>query len=1024
MQLLRASSLSCHCLASGLLMAVAGNACGQSLCAVVIPAPSEIVGALRAGEIAPVISIGGQGGPDRVQFIDDGGHAVKAWYPESGLVETLETLSGQNNVFFEPTSRMKYILDVSGITEFFGCDDCCGCSYTVPGCPRCTSFGFSGWMTHRLAPTLSTERYTSFLGTSVSYVCNLTQVCPDGAPGYVVALPSGRLFAHRAFQNGDYTVEEWTSGEFRSITTPNDHVLFAGPQFARSAGLVDPVVLNINEPGDGLPPCGLMLVNGGPNAPLLPPPGYLFSSATVGIKILRLGGPHPTTSNVVYGRVGGHETDPVQTVRWVDGGAAEIIPALIDYEVAYAAADAKVLGLRRADGSPGVFIYTAARGVRSLMDVLTADYGVDTTGMSFERYLGFAGDGGMNPRAPGEIGQDELAVADTLNGQAQVWWIRMYRIPIGVEGSEARWTNASGGEWLTGTNWQGGTPPTGSDSLPIFDLPGVLTSDVTVDTDLTIAGLVVNQGGVTFDLDARTHRLTSIQTAFCDNFSSLIARDAGMNAMVTLMHGTLTTERPFRVGAGSGSSGTLLIDQGAHLDATGLADPSAARLAIGAGPSSTGSLTVRQGGRLDAIAVDIGPGTSSNAALVVDGAGSRLDSTLLYVGSRGTATGAVQNGATVNVTDLRLGMLPGSSGSMTLTGLGERVRINGGQQGVVIADQGTGMVAMSGGGGIVLNADGGGHTFLAIAKGTGGVGTLSITGPSQIAEATSLLTIAEGGNSTGSLGILGGASVDMHSATIGKGMGSTGTINVNGTGSSLLLNTPSGAGVLGLDMAHASIINVTGGARLEVGHLDARLADAATLFASGPTSSVVIGGNISIDGFVEGKPPTYTRLVAGNGATIITGSANLADAFVEVTGSNTRWTNIGAIRVLGGAMGRPTQLRVGSGSFVTTDRLEVTGPAMLDTPRITVGSGNFGPSDGITTAALAVDDVARIAGIPLHLMADSIFAPGGTWNSSLTLSGRLLPGGAVSAAGLFTIAGSFTQLAGAVLEVRLGSLAF
>ena len=62
--------------------------------------------------------------------------------------------------------------------------------------------------------------------------------------------------------------------------------------------------------------------------------------------------------------------------------------------------------------------------------------------------------------------------------------------------STINWISAHGGDWSTGTNWEGGSVPGSTDATDIA-LPGVYT--VTVASHVSTGSLTINATGATFD---------------------------------------------------------------------------------------------------------------------------------------------------------------------------------------------------------------------------------------------------------------------------------------------------------------------------------------------------------------------------------------------------------------------------------------------------------------------------------------------------------------------------------------------
>src|SRR5262245_3579450 len=71
--------------------------------------------------------------------------------------------------------------------------------------------------------------------------------------------------------------------------------------------------------------------------------------------------------------------------------------------------------------------------------------------------------------------------------------------------ADVSWTNASGGSWLTGSNWSSGTVPKPEDRA-LITLDGQYT--VTLDADVTVAGLTLGGASGTQSLNTGSHTVT------------------------------------------------------------------------------------------------------------------------------------------------------------------------------------------------------------------------------------------------------------------------------------------------------------------------------------------------------------------------------------------------------------------------------------------------------------------------------------------------------------------------------------
>ncbi|MCP4633378.1 MAG: hypothetical protein GY855_10675, partial [candidate division Zixibacteria bacterium] len=123
---------------------------------------------------------------------------------------------------------------------------------------------------------------------------------------------------------------------------------------------------------------------------------------------------------------------------------------------------------------------------------------------------------------------------------------------ITVLSAQISWSNASGGNWSTGSNWTGGVVPGAADTA-LITLDG--TYSVTLDADTTVAGLTLGgaSGIQTLSLSSRTMNVNGYLTVNTNGVLSLsystiggtsIIDNAGLITVqgVCNLNGTLTTQ--------------------------------------------------------------------------------------------------------------------------------------------------------------------------------------------------------------------------------------------------------------------------------------------------------------------------------------------------------------------------------------------------------------------------------------------------------------------------------------------------
>lgn len=186
----------------------------------------------------------------------------------------------------------------------------------------------------------------------------------------------------------------------------------------------------------------------------------------------------------------------------------------------------------------------------------------------------------------------------------------------------------------------------------------------------------------------------------------------------------------------------------------------------------TSALTIQNGGDLSSTGVNIGVNSGSNATMTVTGAGSSLTADFdLAVGHAGTGTLVISNGATVTDANSMVGSLVGGLGEVTVDGASWN---NLGQ--MAIGGQGTGTLTVRNGGTVST----GSGSISSIGYVTGSTGTVTVTGSGSTMGGGSL---SVGANGRGTLNILAGGMVSSEEGDIGYSSTAVGDVTVDGAGS-------------------------------------------------------------------------------------------------------------------------------------------------------------------------------------------------------------------------------------------------
>ena len=204
----------------------------------------------------------------------------------------------------------------------------------------------------------------------------------------------------------------------------------------------------------------------------------------------------------------------------------------------------------------------------------------------------------------------------------------------------------------------------------------------------------------------------------------------------------------------------------------------AAALNLAVGQNGTGILVIQNGGTLTDVGGFVGNLPGSQGTVTVSGAGSAWTNIgTVVVGGLGTGTLTIQNGGVVSSGGGgSVGLSVGSIGTVTVTGPGSTWNNTPGG-GLNIGSFGTGILTITNGGMVINNT-----AFTAnIGEGAGSQGTVRVAGAGSTWSNSSGLNI--GNRGAGTLTIAEGGLVTGPTVTIAANAGSTGTLNIGaGTG--------------------------------------------------------------------------------------------------------------------------------------------------------------------------------------------------------------------------------------------------
>jgi T5SS/PEP-CTERM-associated repeat protein/autotransporter-associated beta strand protein len=272
---------------------------------------------------------------------------------------------------------------------------------------------------------------------------------------------------------------------------------------------------------------------------------------------------------------------------------------------------------------------------------------------------------------------------------------------------------------------------------------------------------------------------------------------AGSGTVTIIAPGVLTVINSIILGPSTGSLGTLNISGGGRATAVNLA----------VGESGVGILAIQTGGTLTDSGGFVGDLPGSRGTVTISGAGSTWTNTgTIQVGGLGTGTLTIENGGTVNSAGGgSIGLAAGSTGTVTVTGPGSIWNNNPGG-GLNIGSFGTGTLTIANGGTVINNT-----AFPAnVGNGAGSQGTVTVTGAGSTWSNSSAVNIGNFG--AGTLTVADGGIVTGPTVVIATNAGAVGTLNIGASagnpaaapGTLMVPSLAFGAGTGTLNFNHTS----------------------------------------------------------------------------------------------------------------------------------------------------------------------------------------------------------------------------
>jgi fibronectin-binding autotransporter adhesin len=282
------------------------------------------------------------------------------------------------------------------------------------------------------------------------------------------------------------------------------------------------------------------------------------------------------------------------------------------------------------------------------------------------------------------------------------------------------------------------------------------------------------------------------------------------------------------------------------------------------GHYGTGTMTISNGGKVIASGgnVAIGKNEGSNGTVTVDGEGSLLGITYwLEVGASGTGTLSITNGGSVRnyYNSAYIGSSAGSSGTVIVDGEDSTWDAN---TGLYIGLRGTGTLSITNGGTVTNSYY---YGYASIGSSAGSSGMVLVDGEGSTWTLNDYFNYSEydweeyyselnvGGGGTGSLTITNGGAVTDSYGYVGSSSGATGTVTVDGEGSTWTNRYDLYVGSSGI-----GTLSVTDGGLVSASYVSINSSSTVTLDVNSTLKVGTEDGTIANDGIV--------RLVASAGA--------------------------------------------------------------------------------------------------------------------------------------------------------------
>jgi T5SS/PEP-CTERM-associated repeat protein len=567
-----------------------------------------------------------------------------------------------------------------------------------------------------------------------------------------------------------------------------------------------------------------------------------------------------------------------------------------------------------------------------------------------------------------------------------------------VEAANRFWVTSGDAFGVPGTaspNWSTTNGGVGGATVPSTADVAKFTDDaaytVSFGNHVNTAGLDVENGQVTFDLNGKTYVVT---------VAADIGNIDGQTGQLVIVEGRLRVDSQtdrITLGGTSNATGSLTVAIGGQIGEENLSS-SQANLVVG--EFGTGSFIVQDDGSAFLRNLTLGEQPSGNGVAIVSGNLAKVDvASTILIGGSGHGELAILNRAEfISRLTTRIGDTTGSSGELTVSGVGSRW--NGS---MTVGRAGVGEFNITSGALVRGNAT--------LGEFVGGNGTVAVSGTGTYWDASSMtvgrlgvgdLTIADGAQVGASFtggasigGASGGTTGNGHASVTGLGTrwAINGTLSVAISGSGELdiengavvtsLGGTIGTGHPGNTSATGSVVVRGNGSIWESGTLTVgQMAKGTLLVDQGAevrSNSTTLGSSAGSEGTatVDGVGSVWDmsnagQLVVGyrgsgkltvqNGGTLYSGPAisspqtyiaQEAGSIGEVliTGSGSTWVNRSRMQV--GSAGNGS-LTVSNGAHVRSlDTFIGTGAVLIDGPGSTlINESNYGFAAGSVSVGI------------------------------------------------------------------------